>query len=140
MKHRTLVLFAALGSVFAQPKTNAPPALADRVGATGFIGVRPDSFAALEPRQQVLVYWLAQASIAIDPIIYDQNSRFGLRQKRTLEAIVAHAPDHPKIVAFAKLFWANRGNHNDQTAQKFLPEFPFEEFQAAAAQALQKGG
>jgi dipeptidyl-peptidase-3 len=114
--------------------------LADRVGTTGFIQLQAESFQKLSPRQQALTYWLAQASIAIDPIIYDQNSRFGLRQKRMLEAIVAYAPDHPKIVAFAKLFWANRGNHNDQTAQKFLPEFPFEEFQAAAAQALQKGG
>ena len=40
-------------------------------------------------RQQALAYWLTQASIAIDPIIYDQLSRFGLRQKRLLEEIVA---------------------------------------------------
>ena len=27
-----------------------------------------------------------------------------------------------KITDFTKLFWANRGNHNEMTAQKFLPE------------------
>ena len=145
MKHRTLVLFAALGSVFAQPKTNAPPALVDRVGATGFIAVRADSFAALEPRQQVLVYWLAQASIAIDPIIYDQNSRFGLRQKRILEAIAAHpeAVDPkvlPQIMAFTKLFWANKGNHTDNTAQKFLPDFSPDQLQAAALAVQRMAG
>jgi len=63
-----------------------------------------------------------------------------LRQKRLLEAIVEHAEEHPKITAFTKVFWANRGNHNDLTAQKILPEFTFEELKSAAMQALQKGG
>jgi dipeptidyl-peptidase-3 len=131
----SLILLFTCSAVLAQNRV-----LADRVGSTGFIQLEAESFQKLSPRQQALTYWLAQASIAIDPIIYDQNSRFGLRQKRMLEAVVAYAPDHPKIVAFAKLFWANRGNHYDQTAQKILPEFPFEELQAATAQALQKGG
>jgi dipeptidyl-peptidase-3 len=114
--------------------------LVDRVGSTGFIQLEADSFQTLSLRQQSLTYWLTQASIAIDPIIYDQNSRFGLRQKRLLEAIVRDAGDHPKIRAFAKLFWSNRGNHNDLTAQKFVPDFTFEELKAAAGQALAKGG
>ncbi len=45
-----------------------------------------------------------------------------------------------KITDFTKLFWANRGNHNEMTAQKFLPEFSFEELKAAAAVALRNGG
>jgi dipeptidyl-peptidase-3 len=114
--------------------------LVERVGSTGFIQLEAESFKTLSPRQQALAYWLTQASIAIDPIIYDQNSRFGLRQKRLVEAILGHADAGPKIKDFAKLFWANRGNHNDLTAQKLLPEFTFEELKAAAAQALQKGG
>ena len=36
-----------------------------------------------------------------------------------------------KISNFARFFWANRGNHNDTTAQKFLPEFTFEELKEA---------
>ena len=125
--------------------TSAPlfaqgPALVERVGDTGFIQLPADSFAKLSPGQQVLAYWLAQASIAIDPIIYDQNSSWGLRQKRLLEGIVsATGSAHPTIVAFTKLFWANRGNHQDQTAQKFLPNCTFEEFQAAAKEGFRKG-
>ncbi|MBV9958134.1 MAG: hypothetical protein JO360_06915, partial [Acidobacteria bacterium] len=63
----------------AKPETGS---LVERVGATGFIQVEADSFRDLSPRQQALAYWLSRASIAIDPIIYDQFSRFGLRQKR----------------------------------------------------------
>jgi dipeptidyl-peptidase-3 len=107
--------------------------LVDRVGSTGFIQLEAESFKALKPQQQALAYWLSQASIAIDPITYDQNSRFGLRQKRIVDAILRNGPSpNPKIVEFAKLFWANRGNHNEMTAQKIMPEFSFEDLKAAA--------
>jgi hypothetical protein len=36
------------------------------------------SFQKLPPKEQALAYWLSQASIAIDPINYDQNSIWGL--------------------------------------------------------------
>jgi len=118
--------------------------LVDRVGSTGFLQLEAPSFDKLSPHQQALAYWLSQAAIAIDPIIYDQNSIWGLRQKRLLEGIMrtppADAVGRAKITEFAKLFWANRGNHNDQTAQKFLPGFTFEELQAAAKAALGAAG
>jgi dipeptidyl-peptidase-3 len=139
---KLLFLFFLLAFIpaIAQDKTS----LVDRVGNTGFVRVEADSFKSLTPQQQQLAYWLTQASIAIDPIIYDQFSRFGLRQKRMLEEIVAHSAHvdpqaKEKIDAFAKLFWANRGNHNDTTAQKFLPEFTFEELKAAAIAAHKDG-
>src|SRR5579862_6876876 len=71
-------------------KPTSPGPLVARVGDTGFVQVRAESFDKLTPQQKALAYWLTQASIAIDPIIYDQLSRFGLRQKRLLEEIVAH--------------------------------------------------
>ena len=46
----------------------------------------------LDAEQKALAYWLTQASIAIDPIIYDQLSRFGLRRSGCSKAIVAHPP------------------------------------------------
>jgi dipeptidyl-peptidase III len=116
----------------------------ERVGDTGFIQLQARSFATLDDRQKQLAYWLTQASIAIDPIIYDQLSRFGLRQKRLIEGIVAHqaavAPAaFGRIRDYALLFWANRGNHNETTARKFLPGFTFEELQDAALKAQAAG-
>jgi len=118
--------------------------LVDRVGDTGFIQLHAESFNSLDPKQKELAYWLSQASIAIDPIIYDQLSAYGIRQKRLLEEIVAHPqgidPAAMKnIISFAKLFWANRGNHNDETSQKFTPVFTFDDLQKAAAQAFKNG-
>jgi dipeptidyl-peptidase III len=118
--------------------------LVERVGDTAFVQLRAPSFQALTPRQQALAYWLTQASIAIDPIIYDQLSAYGLQEKRLLEEIMAHPQGiDPAAVAkigeFAKLFWANRGNHNDLTSQKFLPTFTFDQLEKAALVAQKDG-
>src|SRR5271166_5909192 len=123
---------------------NATNVLVGRVADTAFIQLHAPSFQALSPRQQALAYWLTQASIAIDPIIYDQLSAYGLQQKRLLEEIMARPRGidpaaMAKIAEFAKLFWANRGNHNDYTAQKFLPDFTFEQLEKAALRAQQNG-
>ena len=142
---------AAFGAIFlfasiagAQQPAGLRGALIDRVGNTGFVQLRAESFKALDAKQQALAYWLTQASIAIDPIIYDQLSSYGLRQKRLLEEIVAHPEGIDpvamgKITDFAKLFWANRGNHNENTSQKFLPPFTFEELKQAALTAQGHG-
>lgn len=129
----------------AQSQPRGRSSLVERVGSTGILQLEAESFRKLTPRQQALAYYLSQASIAIDPVIYDQMSRFGLRQKRVLESIVAHPRGvRPavlkKISDFTKLFWANTGNHNSYTSQKFLPEFTYEELEAAGLQAIRNGG
>lgn len=126
----TLSLGVSLVSFAASP-------LVDRVDTTAFLQLEAPSFNTLSAKQQALAYWLSQAAIAIDPIIYDQQSRYGLRQKRLLETFVAHPKGiqpavYAKILAFTKLFWANRGNHNDDTSQKILPTFTYDELAAAA--------
>jgi hypothetical protein len=88
----------------------APPVV-DRVDTTAFLQIEANSFTELSPKQQALAWWLSRASIAIDPIIYDQLSRFGLRQKRVLEAVVASrekvdAAIYAKVLDYTKLFWA----------------------------------
>ena len=140
-----LFLIPALGETQKAEKSSFESAVVERVGDTAFLRVPASSFATLTPREQALAYWLTQAAIAIDPIIYDQFSAYGLRQKRVLEEIVAHSGGvnpmvRDKIAAYTKVFWANRGNHNDITSQKFLPEFTFAELRLAAASAWHNGG
>src|SRR4026207_1905882 len=102
-----LILVASAG---AQGPALPKSPLVERVADTGFIQLQARSFAQLTDRQKQLAYWLTQASIAIDPIIYDQLSRFGLRQKRVLEGIMAHPATVPpatlkKIREYTLLFW-----------------------------------
>jgi len=152
MTRRLLALCLAvptLVAISATPRAQAPApaatALVERVGDTAFIQIEAESFKQLDAKQQALAYWLTQASIAIDPIIYDQLSRFGLREKRLLEEIVARpaavAPEtFAKIRSYALLFWANRGNHNESTTLKFLPTFTLGELRDAALKVQAAGG
>ena len=139
------ILFVFLAcAISAQNPPSGSNRIVERVGETAFLELRADSFGQLDTRHQALAYWLTQASIAIDPIIYDQLSRFGLREKRMLEEIVSRPasadPDtFKKIRDYALLFWANRGNHNETTGQKFLPGFTFEDLQNAALKAQPAG-
>src|SRR6201997_4712583 len=119
MKLTTLTLLAVMFA--AQSSTDNR--IVERVGDTGFLELQAGSFGQLDARHKSLAYWLTEASIAIDPIIYDQLSRFGLRQKRLLEEIVARpagidSGTMTRITEFAELFWANRGNHNENTSKK----------------------
>ena len=139
-----VLVFPVFAATMASGQSTGRNSVVERVGDTGFVRVDVESFPSLDARQQQLAFWLAQASIAVDPIAYAQSSRFGLRQKRLLEGIVVHANStdatgYDKITEFTKLFWANRGNHNELTSQKFLPAFTFEELQRAAL-AAQKNG
>src|ERR1700677_2214648 len=112
----------------------------ERVDTTNFIQIEADSFFDLTPKQQALAYWLNQSSIAIDPIIYDQLSRFGLRQKRVLEGVVSNKDKvdpalYSRVADFTKLFWANKGNHNETPAHKFIPRFRADDLKRALGQA-----
>ena len=137
----SLVPFMPAAQRAEAPKKSS---LVERVGDTGFIQLEAESFRQLEPRQQQLAYWLTQASIAIDPIVYDQLSAHGVREKRLLEEIVTHqAAVDPAVFKqirdFALRFWANRGNHNEMTSRKFLPSFTLDELRAAALKAQAAG-
>lgn len=138
---RRIVIVFGLTAAIAAAQDNKT--LVDRVGSTGFLQLEADSFNGLNAKQKELAYWLSQASIAIDPIIYDQLSRWGLREKELLELVVAHPQGidpgvYKKITDFTKLFWGNKGNHNENTSQKFLPECTFEEFREAVITALKR--
>jgi len=142
-----LLLLAVLPTAWGQKVATHPPnqsGLVARVDDTGFVKLSADSFRSLDPKQQALAYWLTQAAIAVDPIIYDQLSSYGLREKRLLEEIVAHPagiplPTMSQIRDFTELFWANRGNHDSETSQKFLPKFSFDDLKQAALTAQNNG-
>src|SRR5262249_24892765 len=134
-------LFVLAGLLVA-PAPPRPPF--ERGGNTGFIQLPSPRFAQVTEQQKALADYLTQASNAIDPVIYDHLSRVGGGEKRLLEGIVAHhdgvAPEtYAKLREYALLFWANRGNHNETTAQKFLPSFTAGDLSAAALKAQADG-
>ena len=144
MLSRILLVVGLAVPLSAEQPAAKPTPLVERVGDTGFIQLDAPSFDQLDARNKALAYWLTQASIAIDPIVYDQLSQYGVREKRMLEEIMAHPSGIPvetlgKIRQFALLFWGNRGNHNENTSQKFVPTFTVDDLKAAAMKAQANG-
>ena len=82
MDNQSVRKFYKLAILVAISALGAESPLVERVDKTAFIQIDANSFRSLAPQQQALAYWLAQASIAIEPITYDQFSRFGLKRKR----------------------------------------------------------
>lgn len=141
----SLLLPLAAGQAQTAPESSSTPSsLVARVRDTGFIQITADAFDSLSSEQKLDAYWLSMAAIAINPIAYDQNSAYGLQEKRILEAILTHSNGIDtavlrKITEYTMLFWGNQGNHNDFTSRKFLPDFTDAEFRAAAEQARKNG-
>jgi len=135
------------GPVAAAPAGDQPAqqtSLVARVRDTGFIQLTADSFGDLTQDQKMDAYWLYRASVAVDPIAYDQNSVYGLREKHLLESILNHSNGVDpavlkKITEYTMLFWGNHGNHNTATSVKILPDFTAAELRAAAEQASKNG-
>jgi dipeptidyl-peptidase-3 len=131
-----------MGFGAAQEPASSP--VVDRVGQTGFVQLQAESFASLPLKDKVLAYWLSMAAIALHPVVFDQNSTYGLTEKRLLEQILTHGKGIDpevlrKLTDYTKLLWANRGNRNAFTSRKFLPDFTFEELKAAAVRARRNG-
>ena len=110
-------------------------------------GVHSDRVAELSAafgQEKIVAFHLAQAAIQLDPIFYDQMSEDGLDEKRLLGSLVEDSSRLPEesraaIVSFAKLFFANGGNHNETTNRKFVPAITAQAFERAAEIARQKG-
>ena len=86
-------------------------------------------FDELPLRQKLLVYYLAEASLLGRDILWDQNCRYGLQIRKTLEAIYTHYEgdknnsDWLAFVVYLKRVWFSNGIHHHYSCLKFQPEF-----------------
>ena len=119
--------------------------LVERVGDTGFIQLQSPSFAQLDAEAEGAGL-LADAGVDRDrsdhlrpALALRAARRSGCSKGSSRTTPACRRPTFAKIREYALLFWANRGNHNEITAQKFLPSFTFEELQDAALKAQAAG-
>ncbi len=138
-------IFVSGAMVIAAAAMGAPAGpLCERIGDRAFIQIESRSFPQLSLKDKIVAFHLAQAAIQLDPIFYDQMSKYGLDEKRLLGAMVedpSRLPEESRgaVVSYAKIFFANGGNHNETTTRKFVPEISAEAFDRAAETARQKG-
>ena len=91
-------------------------------------------FSRLPLRQKLLVYYLAEAALLGRDILWDQNCAYGLRIRKTLEAIYTHYDgskddaEWQAFVVYLKRIWFSNGIHHHYSYQKFEPGFSREFF------------
>ena len=85
-------------------------------------------FAELSTKEKELVYYLYQAALSGRDIIYDQNNKYNLTVRRTLEAVVGSYtgerknPEYEKFLVYAKRVWFSNGIHHHYASKKIVPE------------------
>ncbi|MCC8199718.1 MAG: dipeptidyl peptidase 3 [Tannerellaceae bacterium] len=86
-------------------------------------------FESLSLQQKRLLYHLSQAGLMGRDILFDQNCRYNLAIRRTLEAIYMKYPgdrDHAEFQAletYLKRVWFSNGIHHHYGEDKFIPGF-----------------
>lgn len=90
---------------------------------------RAQSFDKLNLNQKLLVYYLVQAGLSGRDIIYDQNYRYNLSIRKTLENIITNfkgdttTQDWKNFEEYTKQVWFANGIHHHYSADKMLPRF-----------------
>lgn len=98
-------------------------------------------FEQLTLPQKTLVYYLTEAALQGRDILFDQNGRYNLRIRRTLEALYTQYPyakdseEYQQLENYLKRVWFSNGIHHHYSSDKFLPEFTQEWFVEACAAA-----
>ncbi len=90
---------------------------------------RVNGFEDLTPKQKELIYYLSEASIHGRDILFDQNFRWNMAIRRTLEAIYTNfngdrsSDDYKEFETYLKRVWFSNGIHHHYSTDKFLPGF-----------------
>ena len=85
-------------------------------------------FDKLDIRNKTMLYYLYEAALCGRDIIYDQNYKYNLAVRKTLEPIVEkHGSDtagdeYQKLWVYAKRVWFSNGIHHHYNQDKILPE------------------
>ncbi len=88
-----------------------------------------NGFENLTLQQKKLIYFLYQAALYGRDIIWDQNYKYNLLIRKTLEAIVntyhgyRNTPEFAKFMEYTKRVWFSNGIHHHYSNRKILPEF-----------------
>lgn len=105
---------------------------------------RVDGFDELSLQQKELIYYLSEAALSGRDILWDQNGKYNLRIRKTLETIYTHyngdreCDDFMAFVIYLKRVWFSNGIHHHYGCEKFIPDFSENFFRQAILQVPQQ--
>jgi len=92
------------------------------------------AFEQLSPQQKALVYYLYEAGLSGRDILWDQNCKYNLAVRHTLENIVRtykgdrESQNWKDFMVYVKRVWFSNGIHHHYSNNKMIPGFPAEYF------------
>lgn len=111
--------------------------IVDRFADMQILRYRVPDIEKLSLKQQEMLYYLSEAALCGRDIIYDQNCRYNLPIRRTLESIYTaedidrESPDFKAMETYLKRVWVSNGIHHHYAGDKFRPGFSQEFFENA---------
>ena len=125
--------------------------MVDKFADLEILRYQVSGFESLSLRQKQLLYHLSEAALMGRDILFDQNGRYNLAIRRTLEVIYTdytgdrENPEFKALETYLKRVWFSSGIHHHYALDKFQPEFSAEFFMNCLHQVdasklpLQKG-
>ena len=101
----------------------------ERFADLGILRYRVTGWDDLSLNQKKLIYCLNEAALQGRDILFDQNNRYNLAIRRTLEAIYTRyggdktTEDYEALVVYLKRVWFSNGIHHHYGQEKFIPGF-----------------
>ena len=108
----------------------------DRFADIEVLRYQVPGFEDLSLNQKLLVYYLSEAALQGRDILFDQNCKYNLLVRQTLEAIYTHyegdkaGKDYQGFMKYLKQVWFGNGIHHHYSMDKFVPEFSQQWFDA----------
>ena len=136
MSTLTAVLTACGPAAETQPEA---PWIVDRFDDIKVIRYEVPGFEELPLQEKLLVYYLAEAAKCGRDILFDQNFKYNLAIRRTLETIYTDYagdrtdPEWLALEKYLKKVWFANGIHHHYSNDKFVPEFSEEYFRTVAS-------
>ncbi len=106
----------------------------DRFADISVLRYRLPGFDQLSLQEKQFIYYLSEAALCGRDILWDQNFRYNLVIRKTIEAVIdTYSGDKETDQYKAFLIWAKRvffanGIHHHYSTDKFVPGFPKEYF------------
>jgi dipeptidyl-peptidase-3 len=134
------IFIACTGGKSASPSKDDFAYQVDTFADIKILRYRVAGFEDLSLKQKELIYYLSQAALEGRDILWDQNNKYNLAVRRTLEAIYENSEnklsdDFKKLETYLKRIWMANGIHHHYSEDKMIPGFSAEYFAAEVKKA-----
>ncbi|MEI8085986.1 MAG: dihydrofolate reductase [Paludibacter sp.] len=134
MKKTTLIIMAGLlittGKINAvTPHVEDFKYSVDKFADIEILRYRVPDFEQLSLKQKELIYFLTEAALSGRDILFDQNNKYNLTIRKTLESVYVNykgdrkSTEFQQLTTYLKRVWMGNGIHHHYSEDKFIPEF-----------------